>query len=68
MKLWDAASGALLLNFEGPSRGAMSVAFSPDGRQVLSGGLEGNMKLWDAASGALLRNFEGLSLGATLVA
>jgi WD40 repeat protein len=35
------------------------VAFSLDGRQVLSGG--GDLKLWDAASGALLRTFMGHS-------
>jgi WD40 repeat protein len=29
----------------------MSVSFSADGRQVVSGGQDGNVKLWDLASG-----------------
>ena len=36
------------------------VAFSPDGKQILSGGLRDlNIKLWDAASGRVIRTFAG---------
>ena len=35
-----------------------SVAFSPDGGRVLSGG-DNTIKLWDVTTGALLRTFEG---------
>ncbi len=37
LKLWDAATGALLRTFEGHSDTVISVAFSPDGTRVLSG-------------------------------
>ena len=59
LKLWDAATGALLRTFEGHSDVVNSVAFSPDGTRVLSGSEDKTLKLWDAATGALLRTFEG---------
>lgn len=65
MKLWDAATGALLRTF-GDRNSIGSVAFSPDGARVLSGA--GDAKLWDAATGALLRTFEGDEYPVTSVA
>ncbi len=59
LKLWDAATGALLRTFEGHTDVVTSVAFSPDGTRVLSGSGDKTLKLWDAATGALLRTFEG---------
>ena len=61
LKLWDAATGALLRTFEGHSDQVRSVAFSPDGTRLLSGSDDRTLKLWDAATGALLRTLEGHS-------
>ena len=36
----------------GHTSAVMSVAFSPDGRWVVSGSDEGLLKIWDAATGA----------------
>ena len=61
IKLWAAATGALIRTFGGHSGHADSVAFSRDGGRVLSGSYDKTIKLWDAATGALIRTLEGHS-------
>ena len=58
IRLWDAASGALLRTLEGHTNWVHSVAFSPDGRLLASASWD-TIRLWDAASGALRRTLEG---------
>jgi WD40 repeat protein/uncharacterized caspase-like protein len=43
----------------GHSGYVVAVAFSPDGRLVLSGSYDHSLKLWEAATGRLVRTFEG---------
>ncbi len=61
--LWDAATGRKIREFnasEGHSPPAVfSVAFSPDGKQALSGGSDGTVRIWDMMSGAELKRLSG---------
>jgi WD40 repeat protein/serine/threonine protein kinase len=45
--------------FEGHTKGAWGVAFSPDGRYALSGGSDGTCVLWEVATGREVRRFSG---------
>ena len=56
-RLWDAASGKEIRAFQGHTFCVDSVAFSPDGKQVLTGSADKTARLWDAASGKEVRAF-----------
>jgi len=75
MRLWNVASGELVRTFDFQPGGMGSVAISPDGTCLLSGGdifstLEVDLpfKLWEAASGRLIHSFDGPSGGGSAVA
>ncbi|MBV8142278.1 MAG: AAA family ATPase, partial [Verrucomicrobia bacterium] len=55
-KLWDAASGKLIVVFA--HQGTVNAAaFSPDGSRILTASADHSAKLWDAASGKLIASF-----------
>ncbi|KAJ3200265.1 hypothetical protein HDU82_009040, partial [Entophlyctis luteolus] len=59
IKVWDAASGALVRTLEGHTNFVNSVAVSRDGKWIVSGSVDSTVNVWDAASGALVRTLEG---------
>jgi RNA polymerase sigma factor (sigma-70 family) len=73
IRLWDVASGAEIRRFlpatEDPGPGThgprevpgevRGVAFTPDGRQALSGSTGGIIQLWDVATGKEVRRLSG---------
>jgi WD40 repeat protein/uncharacterized caspase-like protein len=61
-RIWDAKTGKELHRLEGGGI-TKTVAFSPDGGGVLTGGEGGNVaRLWDARTGKEARRFDGRSL------
>ncbi|HKR59134.1 MAG TPA: WD40 repeat domain-containing protein [Pyrinomonadaceae bacterium] len=67
IKLWDITGGKELRAFAGHTdwQGSMfsgpvvhAVAFSPDGKTLVSGDADSTVKLWDKATGNLLRTYE----------
>ncbi len=55
-KIRDARTGELLSSLNSQeNQAAFSAAWSPDGRQVITGSLDGSARIWDAESGELDR-------------
>jgi eukaryotic-like serine/threonine-protein kinase len=58
--VWDARTGAELLELKGLTSFVMSVAFSPDGERIITGGADGTAKVWDARTGTPRLELEGI--------
>jgi WD40 repeat protein len=61
---WNVA----LQTLEGHTGSVWSVAFSPDGTQVVSGSGDNTVRLWDAVTGSALQTLEGHTDWVTSVA
>jgi DNA-binding beta-propeller fold protein YncE len=66
LKVWEAATGRNLLTLKGHTGNVWRVAYSPDGKRIVSGG--GELKVWDAATGQNLLSLKGHTWGVSSVA
>ena len=58
--VWDARTGAELLQLTGHTGTVMSAAFSPDGTRIITGSLDGTAKVWDARTGTPRLELDGI--------
>jgi WD40 repeat protein/ABC-type sugar transport system substrate-binding protein len=57
--LWNAADGSLLRRLSGHTASVRGLAFSPDGKWLVSGGDDGKVILWDVLTGTALHTMIG---------
>ena len=58
-RLWDVDSGKEIRSFQAQSALVTAVAFSPDGKRLLTASVDGTTWVWDADSGKQIRAFQG---------
>uniref|UniRef100_A0A0D3DY35 Uncharacterized protein n=2 Tax=Brassica oleracea TaxID=3712 RepID=A0A0D3DY35_BRAOL len=62
LKIWDIRKKGCIQTYKGHTRGISTVKFTPDGRWLVSGGLDNVVKVreavWDITAGKLLHEFK----------
>jgi len=69
LEIWNATSGEMVMQLSGHTSGVETVAYSPDGTLLASGGgyPDNSIRIWNAHSGELLRVLEGHASGVRYV-
>jgi RNA polymerase sigma factor (sigma-70 family) len=68
IRLWDTATARELRSFNGHTYNITGLAFTPDGKHLLSCALDQTVRLWDVATAAEVRQFRGHQAGVTALA
>ncbi len=58
VRLWDPASGRQLREMQGHEGGVTAVAFSPDGKTLVSASHDSTVRFWDPATGKQIRQIQ----------
>lgn len=58
IRKWDAESGRLTGEFQGHTDKVRSIAYTPNGKYIVSGGYDG-VRIWDAETGKLEATYPG---------
>jgi WD40 repeat protein len=61
--IWNVTTGERTSNLTGHASGIREVAYSPDGKLIVTGSGDGIVLLWDAATGSKMRTLIGHSSG-----
>ena len=61
VKVYDPASGELIMTLSRHEKDVISVAFSLDGKYLATGSVDSSVHIWDASNGDLLRTLKGHS-------
>ena len=57
--VWESGTGRLVARLEGHARMVLCMAFSPDGRHLVSGSVDRRVHLWDVVTGKELARLQG---------
>ena len=61
VRIWDVESGIAIKTLNGHTKEVSSVAYSPDGKYVVSGSSDGAVRIWDIVSGKEKHKLDGKS-------
>ena len=61
VKVWEASSGKLVTSFNATAWRVLALAYTPDGKRLVTGGYDSQVRVWDAQTGKKLMEMKGLS-------
>ncbi len=59
VKVWNPSTKVLLCSYSGHSEDCRCLAWSPDGKQIASGGDDSTVHVWNVATGSLILTYHG---------